>query len=135
MDLQKSMMISAAGLKAQSTRMRVIAENLANASSIASIPGGDPYRRKSVTFKNVMDRQAGVQTVQVGQIRVDKSELSKKYDPSHPGADEQGYVKQPNVSGLVEAMDMREAQRSYESNLSAIDASRNMMMNTIDLLK
>ncbi|NQU70430.1 MAG: flagellar basal body rod protein FlgC, partial [Rhodospirillales bacterium] len=94
-----------------------------------------PYRRKPITFKHVMAREAGVRTVKVGQVRVDKSELEKKYDPSHPGADEQGYVKQPNVSGLVEAMDMREAQRSYEANLSAIEASRSMMMGTIDLLK
>lgn len=135
MDLQKSMMISAAGLKVQSTRMRIIAENLANADSIANTPGGDPYRRKTISFKNILDRQAGVNTVRVDKVSIDRSELDKKYDPNHPGADDQGYVKQPNVNGLVEAMDMREAQRSYEANLSAIEASRSMLMGTIDLLR
>lgn len=135
MDLQKSMMISAAGLKVQSTRMRIIAENLANADSIANTPGGDPYRRKTISFKNILDRQAGVNTVKVDKVSIDRSELDKKYDPNHPGADDQGYVKQPNVNGLVEAMDMREAQRSYEANLSAIEASRSMLMGTIDLLR
>jgi flagellar basal-body rod protein FlgC len=129
------MMISAAGLRAQSTRMRVIAENMANADSISSVPGGDPYRRKTVTFKNVLNRQTGVREVAVDRIRVDRSKLDIKYDPTHPGADGRGYVKQPNVSTLIEAMDMREAQRSYEANLSVIESSRNMMMGTIDLLR
>jgi len=135
MDLQKSMMISAAGLKAQTTRMRIIAENMANADSIASVPGGDPYRRKTVTFKNVLDREIDVRKVEVGKVKVDRSELDKEYDPAHPGADDKGYVKQSNVNTLIEAMDMREAQRSYEGNLSVIEASRRMMMDTIDLLK
>ena len=135
MDLQKSMMISAAGLRAQSTRMRVIAENMANADSISGVPGGDPYRRKTVTFKNVLNRQTGVREVAADRIRVDRSKLETKYDPSHPGADARGYVKQSNVSTLIEAMDMREAQRSYEANLSVIESSRSMMMGTIDLLR
>lgn len=135
MDLQKSMMISAAGLRAQSTRMRVIAENMANADSISSVAGGDPYRRKTVTFKNVLNRQTGVREVTVDRIRVDRSKLDTKYDPTHPGADGRGYVKQSNVSTLIEAMDMREAQRSYEANLSVIESSRNMIMGTIDLLR
>lgn len=94
MDLEKAMMISASGLKAQSTRMRVIAENMANADSIANTPGADPYRRKTVTFKNVLDRELGVRTVTVDKVNVDRSALEKEFNPTHPGADPDGYVKQ-----------------------------------------
>jgi flagellar basal-body rod protein FlgC len=135
MDLEKAMMISASGLKVQSTRMRVIAENMANADSIANTPGADPYRRKTVTFKNVLDRELGVHKVTVDKVNVDRSALDKEYDPTHPGADSEGYVKQSNVSTLIEAMDMREAQRTYEGNLSVVESSRSMMMSTIDLLR
>ncbi len=134
MDLIKSMMISAAGMRAQNTRMRIIAENLANAQSVASRPGEDPYRRKVVSFKNQLDRELGVPLVKVDRVRTDQSEFGKRFDPGHPAADAQGYVKLPNVRPLVETMDMRQAQRSYEANLNAIEASKQMLLRTIELL-
>ncbi|PHZ83363.1 flagellar basal body rod protein FlgC [Paremcibacter congregatus] len=135
MDLTKAMMISAAGMKAQGTRMRVISENLANASSVASAPGVDPYRRKVVTFSNTLDREMGVTRVNVKGVTYDQSDFGMRYEPGHPGADENGYVKTPNVNGLVEAMDMKQSQRSYEANLNSIEVSKKMVMRTIDLLR
>lgn len=135
MDLSKAMMISAAGMKVQSTRMRVISENLANASSVASAPGVDPYRRKTVTFINVMDSEMGINRVKVNRVTFDQSDFGLRYDPGHPAADENGYIKTPNVNGLIEAMDMKQSQRSYEANLNAIEVSKNMMMRTLDLLR
>lgn len=135
MDLLKSMMVAASGLKAQSGRMRIIAENIANSDSTAKTAGGDPYRRKIPTFQDSLDRSLGVETVKLGRTLLDSSEFQLKYMPGHPGADASGYVKMPNVNGLIEAMDMREAQRSYEANLNLIQASRRMIAQTIDILK
>lgn len=135
MDLSKAMMISAAGMKAQSTRMRVIAENLANASSVAMAPGLDPYRRKVVTFVNAMDNELGITRVRVNSVTFDKSDFGLRFEPGHPAADENGYIKTPNVNGLIEAMDMKQSQRTYESNLSSIEVSKSMMMRTLDLLR
>ncbi len=135
MDLYKAMSASAAGMKAQGARLKVISENLANANTTAETPGDMPYRRKVISFQNALDRQAGVSTVQVKKISVDKSDFQRRYDPSHPSADSDGYVLLPNVNPLVEAMDMREAQRSYEANLSAIDTARTMLSRTVELLR
>jgi flagellar basal-body rod protein FlgC len=129
------MAIAAAGLKAQSGRMRVIAENIANADSTAPRPGGDPYRRKIATFRSEMDRALEAQTVAMGKVRPDPTDFRTKYEPGHPAADAKGYVKYPNVNSLVEMTDMREAQRSYEANLNVIGATRRMIQRTIDLLK
>lgn len=134
-DLLKTLRISSAAMKAQGTRLRVIAENIANANSLAQTPGGDPYRRKIVTFKNVLDRSIGVRTVVVDKIKTDKSEFEKQYDPNHPAADADGYILKPNVNTLIEMMDMKEAQRSYEANLSVIKSSKSMLQGTIDILK
>lgn len=135
MDLYKAMAASAAGMKAQGTRLKVIAENLANVNTTAETPGDLPYRRKVVVFQNVLDRQMGVDTVRVAKVDVDKSDFQRRYDPSHPSADADGYVLLPNVNSVVEAMDIREAQRSYEANLSAIDNARQMLTRTIDILR
>lgn len=135
MDLIKSMVVAASGLKAQSGRMRIIAENIANADSTSQVPGGDPYRRKIVTFEEKLNREIGAQTVAIGRPAFDKSDFKLKYMPGHPGADENGYVKLPNVNGMVESMDMREAQRSYEANLNLIQASRRMITQTIEILR
>jgi flagellar basal-body rod protein FlgC len=135
MDLLKSMMVAASGLKAQSGRMRIIAENIANADSTGKTPGADPYRRKIPTFQDRLDREIGADTVQLGRPMLDQTDFQLKYMPGHPAADSNGYVKMPNVNGLVEAMDMREAQRSYEANLNLITASRRMISQTIDILK
>lgn len=135
MDLLRTLRISAAGLKAEGERMRVVAENLANADTVSDKPGGEPYRRKLVTFKNALDRVLGTNLVKVGGIVTDKTAFDKKYDPGNPAADAQGYVLTSNVKPLVEMMDLREAQRSYEANLSVVDASRTMLLRTIDVLR
>lgn len=135
MDFFKSMQIAASGLKAQSGRMRIIAENIANAGSTASTPGGDPYRRKIPTFKQVFDRELGANVVEHGKVKKDPSDFGTRYNPGHPAADEKGYVKTPNVSTLIEGMDMREAQRSYQANLNVVTASRRMLARTLDILR
>ncbi|CAO3431117.1 flagellar basal body rod protein FlgC [Azospirillum doebereinerae] len=135
MDLYQSMAVSASGMKAQGTRLKVISENLANANTTAETPGDLPYRRKVVTFQNVLDRTMDVEKVRVAKVDVDKGDFQRRYDPSHPSADADGYVLLPNVSSVIEAMDMREAQRSYEANLSAIDTARQMLTRTIDILR
>lgn len=135
MDLMQSLMISAAGMKVQGERLRVVAENLANADSVAEVAGGDPYRRKTITFRNEMDRALGLETVQVDKVGTDRSDFRLKYDPGNPSADAKGYVKLPNVNSLIEMTDMREAQRSYEANLKAIEVARGMLQRTIDLLR
>ena len=134
MELDKALSIAASGMDAQNTRLRVIAENLANQDTTGGKPGADPYRRKTVSFENRLDQQLGAQTVRVKQVGQDKSDFPLRYDPSNP-ANAQGYVKESNVNSLVEIMDMREAERSYSANLSVMQASRSMLTRTIDLLK
>jgi flagellar basal-body rod protein FlgC len=135
-DLFSAMTVSSKGMQAQSTRIRVISENVANSSTAAASPNEDPYTRQSITFKNQMDRQAGMKLVEVGKIDQDTDKpFPVKFMPDHPGADENGYVKMPNVDTLIEMMDMKEASRSYEANMGMIEQSRSMIMKTIDLLK
>jgi flagellar basal-body rod protein FlgC len=135
MDLKASIDVSASGLRAQSLRMRVIAENLANQDSVAATPGGNPYRRRVASFSSEVDRATGAAGVKLDSIQTDKSDFVRVYEPGHPAADAQGYVLKPNVNGLVEAADMKAAQRSYEANLNAIEAAKSLTMRTIDLLK
>ena len=135
MDFLKSMQIAASGLRAQTGRMQVIAENVANADSTAQRPGGDPYRRKIPTFRSEMDRALEANTVTLGKTRQDPTDFRTKYEPGHPAADQNGYVKYPNVNSLIELNDMREAQRSYEANVNVITATRRMIQRTIDLLR
>jgi len=135
MDLIKSIKISTAGMRVQGTRLRVISENIANADSLPESPNDAPYRRKQVTFKNVLDRSLDARRVLVDKIQYDTTEFEKKFDPQHPAADENGYVSVPNVNPLLEMMDMREAQRSYEANLSIIQVSKGMLTRTIDMLR
>ena len=134
-DLLKTIRISSAGMRAQGSRLRVISQNIANAGSLPQSPGELPYRRKVITFKNTLDRTIGLDTVKTGKVVDDKSEFVKKFDPNHPAADQDGYVQTPNVNTLIEMMDMREAQRSYEANLNVIKSSKAMLSSTIDLLR
>jgi flagellar basal-body rod protein FlgC len=134
-DLNKSSLIAVSGLKAQAERMRVVSENLANADSLPTSPDSAPYRRKTISFRNVLDRANGADMVKVNKIEVDRSEFNKKYDPKHPAADSSGYVLAPNVNPLIELMDMREAQRSYEANLNVISVSNTMLSQTVNMLK
>jgi len=130
-----TIMIAASGMRAQSQRIQLIAQNLANAESSATAPGQEPYRRQIPTFANELDRELGVNRVSMGEVIRDQSEFGRRYDPSHPAADTDGYIQTPNVNSLLEMMDMRQAQRSYEANLNMISTARSMMMRTLDLLK
>ena len=135
-ELLNAMQISASAMRAQGARIRVISENVANASTTAETPGADPYRRQTITFKNVMDKELGIRKVEVSDIGEDRqAPFPLKYLPDHPAADANGYVKMPNVKTLIEMMDIREAQRSYEANLGMIEQSRAMVQRTIDLLR
>jgi flagellar basal-body rod protein FlgC len=134
-DLTKTLQVSASGMEAQTTRLRVIAENLANQDTTGSTPGADAFRRKTITFENRLDSALGADTVRVKDIGRDQSDLPLRYDPSNPAANKDGYVKLPNVNSFIEVMDMREAERSYNANLAVMQATRSMLTRTIDMLK
>lgn len=134
-DLSISADIAVSGMKAQAQRLRIISENMANAESVSATKGGDPYRRQVVTFKQYIDQETGADMVKVDKVIHDESPFVLKYDPSHPAADEQGYVKMPNVNPLIEMMDLKEAQRSYEANLSVMQTSRDLNSRILDVLK
>jgi flagellar basal-body rod protein FlgC len=135
MDFVKALAIAASGLHAQIGRMQIISENIANADSTAQTPGGDPYRRKIVTFNSELDRSLDARVVKLGRVETDDSGFLIKHEPGNPAADAGGNVKYPNVNALVEMTDLRDAQRSYESNLNIITATRKMLQRTIDILK
>jgi flagellar basal-body rod protein FlgC len=134
-DFVKSIAVAASGLRAQAGRMRIISENIANAESTAQKPGADPYRRRVPTFTSELDRTLDARVVGLGAIKNDPSEFQSKYQPGHPAADPNGYVKYPNVNSLVELTDMRDAQRSYEANVNVIGATRRMIQKTLDILR
>lgn len=134
-EINISMNIAASGLRAQTARMKVIAENIANANSTAITEGGNPYQRKIATFGQVLNRETGTSEVKMTKVVKDQSDFKLRYDPTHPAANAEGYVKMPNVNTLLEAMDMREAQRAYEANLNVVESARNMLGKTIDLLR
>lgn len=133
--ISETMKISSSGMAAQTHRLRVISENVANAQSTGSTPGSDPYQRKTVSFTTHLDRATGIETVKIKNIGRDKSEFPTSYIPSHPAANEQGIVKMPNVNTVIEMSDMREASRSFEANVSMVEHAKAMMNRTIDLLK
>ena len=135
MELNTALTISARGMDAQTTRLRVIAENLANQDTTGSSPAGTPYRRKTITFGNQAEQALGANTVKVKQVGRDNTEFPLRYDPGHPAADKNGYVRVPNVNSFVEVMDMREAERSYAANLSVMQVSRSMLTRTVEMLK
>jgi flagellar basal-body rod protein FlgC len=135
MDFVKSLQIAVSGLKAQSGRMRVISENIANADSAPANAQAEPYRRKVPTFERRLDRELGADTVQLGRVARDASAFRTRHEPGHPAADRNGYVRLPNVNSTIESMDLREAQRSYEANLNVVSATRRMIQRTLDLLR
>ena len=134
-DFNTSLQIAAGGLNAQSARMRVIAENLANADSAAKSPEEEPYRRRIPTFNAVFDREMDAYNVRMGRTVFDRTEFETRYEPGHPAADERGYVRYPNIDPLIELADMREAQRTYEANLNVISSTRAMFGQTLDILR
>ncbi len=133
--ISSALRIAASGLEAQSTRLRVVSENVANSRSTGETPGSDPYRRKTVTFASEIDRMTGAEIVHVKNVGLDRSDFKSEYDPGNPAADADGYVKMPNVSPLIEMADMREANRSYEANLQVIKQARELINLTIDLMR
>jgi flagellar basal-body rod protein FlgC len=133
-DLRSSISVSASGMSAQSERIKIAAQNLANEDSTALKAGADPYRRKTISFKSEFDKALGAEKIVIAKRTTDPSEFKKKHDPSHPAADEDGMVNYPNVDRLVEIMDAKEASRGYEANLAAIEISINMLNATIDIL-
>jgi len=135
MDLDRALSISAAGMAAQSARLRVVAENIANRDSTGQSPGAEPYRRKTITFDNRLDRALGANTVRIARIGTAPGDFPEQFDPGHPAADARGYVRRPNVDSLIETMDMREAQRSYSANLSVLETTRGMLTRAIEALR
>ena len=131
----ETLQIAAAGLRAQSARMRIIAENVANADSTGQTPGADPYQRQIPIFESELNRELNARVVRMNDVRMDESDFRLVYEPGHPAANGEGYVKYPNVSSLIELMDMRDAQRSYEANLTMVEGTRRMLERTLDLLR
>jgi flagellar basal-body rod protein FlgC len=135
MEFSKSLTVAAAGLKAQSGRMRIIAENIANADSAPASPGAQPYRRKIPTFTSHLDDETGARLVEAGRVKRDPSAFRTKFEPGNPAANARGEVQMPNVNALIENMDLREAQRSYEANLNMVTGTRKMLAQTLAILK
>lgn len=133
--LISSLKVSASGLGAQSERLRVVSENLANAQSTGNHAGADPYQRKTITFSAELDRASGARMVEISAIANDRAPYPVEFQPGHEAADELGYVKMPNVNVLIEMADMREANRSYEANLQSIKQARELISMTIDLMR
>ena len=133
--LQAALRVAGSGLAAQSARLRVVSENMANMQSTGATSGADPYQRKTITFSNELDKLSGMELVQVKDIGVDQTPFQVENDPGNPAADKDGNVKLPNVNIITEMTDMREANRSYEANLQVIKQSRDLISMTIDLLK
>ena len=134
MDLLDTMAISGAGMQAQSQRLKIVSQNIANADAVGS-HGSQPYRRQTVSFKEVLDRETDTSLVRVSKFDTDKSDFQKRYEPAHPMADAEGYVLYPNVNPIMEMMDMREARRGYEANLNVIESSKAMLSQTVNLLR
>ncbi|ASJ58297.1 flagellar basal body rod protein FlgC [Sinorhizobium meliloti] len=133
--LTSALKVSASGLQAESTRLRIVSENIANARSTGDAPGADPFRRKTISFAAEVDRASGASLVEVERLGTDDSDFNIEFDPGNPAADEKGMVKLPNVNILIEMADMREANRAYEANLQTIKQSRDLISQTIDLLR
>lgn len=133
--LQSILKVGASGLEAQSVRMRILSENIANANSTGNTPGSDPYTRKMITFENQLDDVEQTTAVRISGIETVNTPFRTEYMPGHPAADDKGYVKLPNVDVMTEVADMREANRSYEANLQIIKQARDMINATIDMLR
>lgn len=134
-DINNAMQIAAAGLRAQSARIRVTSENIANANSTATAADLDPYRRQVPVFSTYLDKATGAHMVELSGVSLDPSQFELRFEPNHPAANGEGYIALPNVNPLVEMMDLREAQRSYEANLGALDTMRSMASSTLRILE
>ncbi len=135
MDLTEAIAIASSGMQAQSARLTVVAQNLANQETTGATPGADPYRRKTISFADVLDPTTGVDLVHVKQVGEDESAFPLRYDPTNPAANAAGYVKVPNVNTFIEMTDMRDAEQSYSANLQVLSVSRSMLTRVIGMLK
>jgi flagellar basal-body rod protein FlgC len=133
-DIQAAIAAAASGMRAQTVRMRVAAENVANANSTGTDPAQEPFRRRIPLLESTT-LTSGANGVRVRGTSWDMSAFREEYNPSHPAAGEDGYVRLPNVDTLVEMMDLREATRAYEANLNMIEAARTMTNRALDLLR
>lgn len=133
--LLASIRVAGTGLQAQSHRVRVVSENIANKDATGSTPGANPYTRKTIAFASDFDSELGAAAVRIERIDIDRSPYSVEHDPGNPAADANGFVKRPNVNMLVEMADIREANRSYEANLQVVKQARAMIGMTIDLMR
>ncbi len=133
--LVSSIKIAGSGMDAQTRRIQVVAENIANANSTAKVAGGDPYQRKIINFVEELDRKTGANLVKTTEVTRDSSPFQTEFDPGSPYADASGFVKLPNVNAIVEMADMREANRSYEANLQVIKQVRDLISMSVDLLR
>jgi flagellar basal-body rod protein FlgC len=133
--MRVALQVAASGIEAQSRRMLAVSENLANQHSTGNTPGADPYTRKTVSFASELDDTLGANLVRIDRVELDQAPFRLEHDPGHPAADEDGYVKMPNVDLMVELADMREANRSYEANLQVVKQARSLINMTLDLLR
>jgi flagellar basal-body rod protein FlgC len=133
-DINAAISAAASGMRAQTVRMRIAAENVANANSTGEGPGAEPFRRRIPLLESTT-LTSGANGVRVRGSTFDMSQFREEYNPSHPAADTNGYVQLPNVDTLVEMMDLREATRAYEANLNMIEAARTMTNRALDLLR
>lgn len=133
--LLSSIRVAGSGLTAQSSRIRVVSENIANANSLSTTPGGSPYQRKIISFFDELNRESGENIISAPEIRRDDSPFPTQFDPGNPAADENGFVKTPNVNVIIEMADMREANRSYEANIQVIRQARDLISMTLDLMR
>jgi flagellar basal-body rod protein FlgC len=129
------MHIAASGMKVQSDRLRIVAQNIANVNSTGEAPGSDPYRRKVVSFENQLDRELGAELVEISKYGEDDSPFPLVYDPSHPAANAEGYYKSPNINPMIELIDMREARRAYEANINITETTKTMLTQTVNMLR
>lgn len=132
--LLSSLRVSSSGLEVQSQRLKIVSENIANSNSTGSVPGEDPFRRKTVSFESTLDKATGAVSVNISEISRDNSEFPLEFDPGNPAADGNGFVRLPNVNVLVEMADMREANQSYEANLQVMRQVRELVSLTIDMM-
>lgn len=127
-ELMRTMAASASGMRAQAARLRLSAENIANSDT----PG---YHRKVVSFEEIYNRTNETRAVATGPVQLDQSPVDLTFQPTHPLADDAGYVEGSNVNMLVEVADLREANRSYEANLRMFDQARDMNTSLLELLR
>jgi flagellar basal-body rod protein FlgC len=133
--LDASIQASAAGMRVQSERLKIITQNIANSEVTGTTPGAEPYRRKQLVIKNVYDANLGAEVVKVDSVMQDKSDFILKYEPNHPAADENGLVKYPNVNIVIESVDAKEAQRTFEANMAAMEIAKSNRSKILELMR